>query len=263
MVNKGEIIIYQSEDNQTQIDVRLENETVWLTQEYMALLFQRDRSVVTKHINNIFKEGELPEISNVQKMHITNSDKPTKFYSLDVIISVGYRVKSIRGTQFRIWANKILKDYLIRGYSINEKLLKEKNEKIRDLHNAIKLISYISKKGLLSKAENESIIYLMEKYSESLTVLDNYDYQKLNEISKIQQSSYKLQFEEVIDIIDDMRKLIGNSGLFGRQKDESLKSSISTIYQTFGGIDLYPSIEEKAANLLYFLVKNHSFIDGN
>jgi len=259
----SQIIFYQTEDGTIQIETRLQDETVWLTQEQMAELFQKNRTVITRHINNTFRDGELDEISNVQKMHFPFSDKPTKIYSLDVIISVGYRVKSKRGTQFRVWANKVLKEYLIKGYALNEKLLEQQKEKLIDLNKAIKLISSIAKHELLSMSETESLLLLLERYSDALNVLDNYDYQRFNDIKIGNNCGYKLEYNEITRIIIEMRKSIGNSDLFGREKDESLKSSISAIYQTFDGHDLYLSIEEKSANLLYFLVKNHSFVDGN
>ncbi len=269
MNNKGEIIIYQTEDFQTQIDVRLEEETVWLNQYQMAELFQTDRTSILRHLKNIYNSGELDEISTCAKIAQVQNEgtriikRNIHYYNLDAIISVGYKVNSIRGTQFRIWANKVLKEYLLKGYSLNERLLKEKNEKIKDLQKTISLISSISKQGFLTTDENESLISLLEKYSTALNVLDNYDYQKLNEINKSFEVSYKLEYDEVMGIINQMRNLIGNSALFGKEKDYSLKSSISAIYQTFDGNDLYPSLEEKAAHLLYFLVKNHSFVDGN
>jgi prophage maintenance system killer protein len=269
MVGNGEIIIYQTEDGTTEIETRLQEDTVWLTQAQIVQLFDSSKANISEHIKAVFVEGELNSESTVRKFRTVQKEgsrlvnRNIDHFNLDVIISVGYKVKSKRGTQFRIWANKVLKEYLIKGYSLNEKLLKEQTGKMRDLHQAIKLVSSLSNQGLFTSHEHRSLIYILEKYSEALHVLDNYDYQKLNVIKKTTENAYILNYDEVVGIIDDMRKYIGNSALFGKQKDESLKSSIAVIYQTFDGKELYPIIEEKAANLLYFLVKNHSFIDGN
>ncbi len=257
------IIIYQAENGQTQIDVRFQDETVWLNQAQMVELFGRERSVITKHIRNVFAERELEEKSNVQNLHIANSDKPVKFYNLDVIISVGYRVKSQQGTQFRIWANNILKQYLIQGYALNEEKLKAQQEKLEDLKRAITLSSRLLHNKELSGSEAQGILAILEKYSYALTVLDNYDHQRL-EIEGTQDSNVpKIEYEEAIEQIQIWRHKENLGGLFGNEKDDSFKGSLATIYQTFGGAELYPSIEEKAANLLYFIVKNHSFSDGN
>ena len=269
MKNRGEIVIFKTEDNQIQIDVRLEEETVWLTQNQMVSLFNSSKANISEHIKFIYQEGELEKNSTVRKFRtvkIEGRRKVTReldYYNLDVIISVGYRVKSKRGTQFRIWANRVLKDYLLKGYALNERLLQKQNEKLNLLNNAIKMISSISTDKYLYDESKDSFILLLEKYSTALSILDDYDYNRIKEIEVISKSVHKLKYIEVRKIIDKMKVSIGNSKYFGKEKDESLKSSISTIYQTFGGKDLYPSLEEKAANLLYFIVKNHSFIDGN
>ncbi|HPI19528.1 MAG TPA: RhuM family protein [Candidatus Kapabacteria bacterium] len=261
MENDNQILIYQTEDGITQIETLVQADTVWLTQEQMAELFQKDRTVITRHINNIFKEGELVFESNVQKLHFPFSDKRTKLYNLDVIISVGYRVKSKRGTQFRIWANKILKEYLVNGYSLNEKILKLQDYKLKQLQCAIHLISNSFK--YLNSKEKDSFLFILKQYSNALNTLDDYDYKRLRYIQITSEQTYILEYNEVKGIIEQMKKEISNSKYFGAEKDESLKSSISAIYQTYEGKDLYPTIIEKAVNLLYFLVKNHSFIDGN
>lgn len=263
MDSENKIVIYQTEDNQTQVDVRLDEETVWLTQDQISLLFQKDRTVITRHINNIFKEGELEKTSNVQKMHFTHSFKPTTFYNLDVIISVGYRVKSKRGTQFRIWANKILREYLVKGYSLNNKLLQVQKEKILQLTEAINLFKSASNPEIQTTNEIDSFLRLLQSYSEALNLLDDYDYKRFSQIESMSGKLTKINYAEVKKIINKMKEEMGNSDLFGREKDESLKSSIEAIYQTFDGKDLYPTFFEKAANLLYFIVKNHSFVDGN
>ena len=260
----SEIILYTATDNQTQIDVQFEKDTVWLNQEQLVTLFQRDQSVISRHIRNVFKEGELDEKSNMQKMHIANSDKPVTYYNLDVIISVGYRVKSKQGTQFRQWATQRLKDYLVKGYVLNEKRLKELNYKYSELQNAIKLASNAGNVESLSSTEAKGILKVIETYAYALETLDKYDHQRLTiDAEESVEELYKLTYDEAIEQINIWRDFQKAGKLFGNEKDESFKSSLSTIYQTFDEIDLYPSLEEKAANLLYFVVKNHSFSDGN
>ena len=260
----SEIILYTATDNQTQIDVQFEKDTVWLNQEQLVTLFQRDQSVISRHIRNVFKEGELDEKSNMQKMHIANSDKPVAYYNLDVIISVGYRVKSKQGTQFRQWATQRLKDYLVKGYVLNEKRLKELNYKYSELQNAIKLASNAGNVESLSSTEAKGILKVIETYAYALETLDKYDHQRLTiDAEESVEELYKLTYDEAIEQINIWRDFQKAGKLFGNEKDESFKSSLSTIYQTFDEIDLYPSLEEKAANLLYFVVKNHSFSDGN
>jgi prophage maintenance system killer protein len=259
----GEIIIYQTEDGQTSIDVKLENETVWLRQEQIAHLFDRDRTVVSKHINNIFTEKELIRESNVQIMHIPNSDKPVTLFNLDVIISVGYRVKSPRGTQFRIWANKILKDYLVKGYTVNEKLLKEKAEQLEQLKQTVKLLENVLESQALSSDEASGLLKVITDYTYALDVLDKYDHQVLEIEATTPKELFQINYQEAMLAIHNLREKFGGSALFGNEKDESFQGSLAAIYQTFGGQYLYPSVEEKAGNLLYFVIKNHSFSDGN
>lgn len=259
---KNEIKIYEIEDKNIELEVSLENETVWLTQKQMSELFDRDRTVITRHINNIFKEEELVEKSNVQKMHFPNSDKPTALYSLDVIISVGYRVKSKRGTQFRIWANKILKDYLIKGYAINEKKLKEQSQKLIELQRTIEILNRTVNTQKIELDEAKGLLNVISQYSYALKILDDYDHQNFYKGSVTLEESYNLSYEESMKIIELMKDEF-STDLFGREKDGSFKGSLGAIYQTALGEEVYPSIEEKAANLLYFIVKNHSFLDGN
>ncbi|MDR0955229.1 MAG: virulence protein RhuM/Fic/DOC family protein [Rikenellaceae bacterium] len=260
MQGKGEIIIYQAPDGTTDLDVRLENDTVWLTQAQMIELFARERSVITKHINNIFKEGELEEKSNVQYLHIANSDKPVRFYTLDVIISVGYRVKSHRGTQFRIWANKVLKEYLIKGYAVHDKI---KAQQYEDLRQTVQLLSNVIQRKELDADEATGLLRVITDYTYALDTLDRYDYQQLTVENTTVGSPFQATYENAMQAIDVLRQKFGSGGMFGNEKDHSFQSSIATIYQTFGGADLYPSIEEKAAMLLYLVTKNHSFSDGN
>jgi len=268
-MNRGEIIIYQTPDGTTNLDVRLENETIWLTQAQMVMLFDRDQSVISKHINNIFKEGELD--SNVvyanfayttQHGAIKGKTQTTdvKYYNLDVIISVGYRVKSQRGTQFRIWANKVLKDYIVKGYAINQRV---KVEQLEDLKQTVKLLSNVLNAQSLTANEATGLLKVITDYTYALDTLDRYDYQSLEINQTTSETSFRATYEDAMEAINTLRKKFGSGGLFGNEKDHSFKSSINTIYQTFDGNDLYPSIEEKAAMLLYLVVKNHSFSDGN
>ncbi|MEL5893687.1 virulence protein RhuM/Fic/DOC family protein [Bacteroides sp. GD17] len=249
-MSQNKIIIYQTQDGKTTIDVKLEQDTVWLTQAQMADLFQKDQSVIARHIANVFKEGELDKNSNMQILHNTLSKyKPTTIYSLDVIISVGYRVKSQRGTQFRIWANSVLKDYLIRGIAVNDNRLKQLGEVIKVL------------KRTTSQLDAQQMLAVVKQYTMALDLLDDYDHQCISKPDG-SKATYVLTYEECRDVINSMN-FNADSDLFGNEKDESFHSSIGAIYQTFGSEDVYPSVEEKAANLLYFITKNHSFSDGN
>jgi len=262
-MTNDQIIIYQTPDGQTSIDVKLEADTIWLRQNQIAELFKRDRTVITKHLTNVFKEGELDEKSNVQKMHIANSDRPITYYSLDVIISVGYRVKSAEGTQFRIWANRILKEYLIKGYAVNEKKLKEKAEQFEDLKKTVQLLGHVLQNKELTSDEATGLLKVVTDYSYALDILDRYDHQQLTLEGTTDQQLFVATYDEAIKAIKDLKDKFGGSSLFGNEKDDSFKGSIGTIYQSFGGVEFYPTIEDKAANLLYFVVKNHSFSDGN
>jgi len=258
----NKIIIYQTEDGQTQIDVRLENETVWLTQAQMAELFQKDQSVVARHINNAFKEGELKEESNMHFLHNTRYKyRPTKIYSLDVIISVGYRVKSQRGTAFRIWARQIIKQYLVKGYAVNERIRKEQIGELRQLVGM--LGRTIQSQPLLSNDETNALFKVVRDYTYALDTLDNYDYERLTIDKTTKKEPFHATYENAMEAINGLRSKFEGSSLFGNEKDASFKSSIGQIYQTFGGEELYPSVEEKAAMLLYLVTKNHSFSDGN
>jgi prophage maintenance system killer protein len=263
MENAGEIVMYQTADGQISIDVTLEKETVWLRQEQIAELFARDRTVITKHINNIFKESELDEESNVQILHIANSDRPVKYYNLDVIISVGYRVKSARGTQFRIWANKILKDFLFKGYVINERRFREQSQQLEELKQAVRLLENVTGNNQLTSDEATGLLKVVIDYTYALDVLDQYDHQVLEIHDTTEEELYRINYEEAMFAIKGLRDKFGGSALFGNEKDDSFQGSLAAIYQTFDGHYVYPSVEEKAANLLYFVIKNHSFSDGN
>ena len=264
---ENQIEIYKSSDNAIELQVSLDNDTVWLNRNQLAMLFDRDIKTIGKHINNVFLEGELSKKAVVANFATTAIDGKTyqvDHYNLDVIISVGYRVKSKQGTQFRQWATQRLKDYLVKGYAINEKRLQEATGKFQDLKNAVKLAAKAGNIEALTSVEAKGILGVIEQYAYALETLDKYDHQRLtietpNEETEIQKLTYENAIQQII-IWRDFQKA-GN--LFGNEKDQSFKSSLETIYQTFDGIDLYPTFEEKAANLLYYIVKNHSFSDGN
>ena len=260
-MEENKIVIYQTEDGQTQIDVRLENETVWLNVEQLSLLFNREESNVRRHIINVFKEGELERENNVHFLHVNGVKKPVPFYDLDVIISVGYRVKSKRGTAFRIWARKIIKEYLVKGYAVNERIRKEQIGELRQLVGM--LGRTIQKQSLLSNDETNALFEVVTDYTYALDTLDNYDYERLAIDKTTKEEPFHATYENAMEAINGLREKFGGSALFGNEKDDSFKSSIGQIYQTFGGEELYPSVEEKAAMLLYLVTKNHSFSDGN
>ncbi len=268
MIN-SDIKIYQSQNGQTEVQVKFENETVWLSQKQMAQLFEKDTDTVGLHLQNIYKSGELDEISTTEESSVVqlegkrNVKRNIKLYNLDAIISVGYRVNSKRGIQFRIWANKILKEYLIKGFSINEKRLTQRNEQLKELQDSVKILGNILEHKSLSNDESVGLLKIISDYAYALDILDQYDYQNLEIKDTSGKETFQLTYEEAMKQIMLVKKAHGNSDLFGREKDESFQSSVATIYQTFSGTDLYPSIEEKAANLLYFITKNHSFSDGN
>ena len=248
-MNRNEIIIFETEDHQIKLEVNVESETVWLSANQMALLFERDEKTIRKHINNVFSESEVDKINNTQKKRVEGVKQLVPFYTLDVIISVGYRVKSKRGVEFRRWANSVLKQYILKGYAVNDNRIRQLGEVIR----------------IMKRTENEldskQVLSVIEKYSNALDLLDSYDHQNMTR-PKGNEATYVLKYEECMEVIQSMR--FGNeSDLFGKEKDDSFKGSIGNIYQSFGGVDIYESLEEKAANLLYFVTKNHSFFDGN
>jgi len=263
----NKIIIYQTEDGQTQIDVRLENETVWLTQAQMAELFQTDRTSIVRHINNIYKVEELDrestcaKIAQVQIEGKRNVKRNIPYFNLDMIISVGYRVNSKRGVKFRQWANKVLKQYLIKGYAVNERIRKEQIGELRQLVGM--LGRTIQNQPLLSNDETNALFEVVTDYTYALDTLDNYDYERLTIDKTTKQEPFHATYENAMEAINGLRDKFGGSTLFGNEKDDSFKSSIGQIYQTFGGEELYPSVEEKGAMLLYLVTKNHSFSDGN
>ena len=258
---EDKIVIYQTDDGKIAIDVRLENETVWLTTNQMALLFDREESNIRRHIINVFNEKELVRENNVHFLHVNGVKKPVPFYSLDVIISVGYRVKSQRGTQFRIWANSVLKQMLVKGFAVSNKLTEQK---YKDLSQVVQLLGRtIETHRPLSVGEYESLFGVVADYSYALQTLDKYDYQQLSVEATTAEPKFHATYENAMETIHRVKERFGESPWFGNEKDDSFKSSIGQIYQTFDGQDLYPSVEEKAAMLLYLVVKNHSFTDGN
>ena len=263
------IEIYKTESGETAISVRLEKDTVWLSLAQLVELFQRDKSVISRHLNNIFKEKELSRVATVAKIATVQFEggreveRQIEFFNLDVIISVGYRIKSLQGTQFRIWANNILKDYLIKGFSINEIKIRQQKEQLKELQNSVKILGNVLNYKALSNDESVGLLKIISDYAYALDILDQYDYQTLEIKDTSGKATYQLTYEEAFKQIMLAKKVHGNSDLFGREKDESFRSSVASIYQTIDGADVYPSIEEKAANLLYFITKNHSFTDGN
>lgn len=257
MADRGEVIIYQTPDGETQLDVRLEKETVWLNAEQMSVLFDRDVKTIRKHIGNALKEELANEVVVANfasttrhgaiegKVQVHN----VSYYNLDVIISVGYRVKSQNGVVFRRWANSILKQYLINGYAVNQKRIEQLGEVIRLL------------KRTQDALDSRQVLSVIEHYNEALNLLDSYDHQSIKR-PEGNKAIYTLTYEECREVIDTMR-FGTDSEVFGIEKDDSFKGSIGNIYQSYGGQDVYPTLEEKAANLLYFVTKNHSFVDGN
>jgi len=266
--DKGEIIIYQTSEKEVELKVRLEKETVWLTQSQIALLFGTKRPAITKHINNIFKSGELDKDSVSSILEHTAADGKTyktQFYNLDTIISVGYRVNSKRATQFRIWATNVLKQYLVKGYALNQKRLLETQEKFKELQETISFLHEKSKHELLS-GQGEEILNLLASYSKTLTLLEQYDKENLALIKK-RKGKFILDYKKARFVIDEAKKELiirkEASDLFGLENSDRFKGILGSIYQTFDGNELYPSLEEKAAHVLYLIIKDHPFLDGN
>jgi len=268
-MENSKIKIYKTKEGTTSIEVKLEDETVWLNQNQLEELFETNRTSINRHISNIYKSKELVEeatcakIAQVQEEGGREVKRSIKYYNLDLIIAVGYRVNSKRGTEFRKWANEILKDYLVRGYIINQKKLEKQVEQLSELQETVRILSQTVYHKELTTDESKGLLNIIANYSYALDILDQYDYQTLKVSETSGKETYQLTYEEAIQQIELTKITFGNSDLFGHEKDDSFRSSVSTIYQSFDGVDLYPSIEEKAANLLYFVVKNHSFSDGN
>ena len=257
--DRGEIVIYEAPDGSTALDVRLAGETLWLTQAQMSELFLKERSVITKHLRNVFKEGELNRDSVCAFFAHTAADGKTyqvEYFNLDAILSVGYRVNSKRGTQFRVWATSVLRDHLLKGYSTNERRLNE-------LRQSLRLVEQVLDQGEVTLDQATALLRVVTDYAYALDLLDDYDHQRVAARPTRPEQALGINYEEALEIVSQLRETFGASPLFGREKDDSLHSSLNAIMQTFDGQDVYPSLEEKAAHLLYFLVKNHSFVDGN
>lgn len=267
--NRGEIIIYRAEDNTIQLDVRMENETVWLTASQMAQLFGRDVKTIRKHINNALREELADEVVGAKFASTTQhgamegktQTNEVMFYNLEMITSIGFRVKSKRGIQFRKWANRVLKEFIVKGFAVNEKLRREQLSELRQLVQIVGRT--VQSKALESADETQAIFDVVLDYTYALDTLDNYDYERLTVKETTPEERFRATYENAMQTISALREKFGGSTLFGNEKDDSFKSSIGQIYQTFGGTDLYPSVEEKAAMLLYLVTKNHSFSDGN
>uniref|UniRef100_UPI0039B9BB34 RhuM family protein n=1 Tax=Candidatus Ruminimicrobium bovinum TaxID=3242779 RepID=UPI0039B9BB34 len=271
MEKENKIIIYKTKDGNLEVDLKLHNETLWLTQKSMAELFDVNVPAINKHLKNIFKEGELNEKEVISKMEITTQHgamvnktqtKETSFYNLDAIISVGYRVNSTKATQFRIWATKTLKNYLTEGYVINKNLLQQQKEKFTTLQQTVDLLnrSLINQVETLKQAKDVSNI--LNNFVKGLNLLDDYDHQQLDKKGNSKRKAVKITMQEFLKIVDKMKGDFA-SDVFAVPKDKSFESSVNQVYQTFGGQELYPTLEEKASMLLYMVVKNHSFVDGN
>lgn len=263
------IELYHADSGETEIFVKLEDDTVWLSLNQLSELFRRDKSVISRHIGNIFKEGELVREATVAKYATVQMEggreveRAIEYFNLDVIISVGYRIKSQRGTQFRIWANKVIKEYLVKGFTINEQRLSQEVQQLKNLQESVKLLGKVLEFKELTSDESTGLLKIISDYAYAFDLLDQYDYQQLKVIDTSGKEIFELSYSEAKKQIQHVKQTHGNSELFGLEKDKSFKSSLATIYQTFDGKDLYPSIEEKAANLLYLITKNHSFTDGN
>lgn len=265
-LNKESIVLYKTVDGKIELDIQVSEETVWLTQDQIAVLFGTQRPAITKHLGNIFKSGELNQKSVSSILERTARDGKiykTKFYNLDAILSVGYRVNSRRATQFRIWANKVLKEYLVKGYALNEKRLKEQNEKVKELEKSLEIFKKVADSYQLKQDEFSGILKVISNYTYALDILDQYDHKKLKIIKVKEKEEYKINYKDSIELIKGLRKKFSSSDLFGKEKDKSFQSTVGTLYQTFNKKELYPSIEEKSAMLLYLTIKNHSFVDGN
>jgi prophage maintenance system killer protein len=262
-----DVIFYRSDDGAVQLDVQLERETVWLNQRQMAELFDKDTDTIGLHVRNIYNEGELPRIGTTEESSVVQNEggrkvrRQVSFYNLDVIISVGYRVKSKRGTQFRQWATRVLREHLVRGFTLNEKRLQEQAQKLEDLRRTVGLLEKTLTHQAIGLDEARGLLQVITDYAYALTTLDRFDHGTLAIEQTTHPAAYLMTYEAAIEIVTAMKT--GFGGLFGLEKDQGFKSALGAVYQTFGGEELYPSIEEKAANLLYFVVKNHAFSDGN
>jgi prophage maintenance system killer protein len=260
--SRGEVVLYQAPDGSVKLDVRLERESIWLSQKQMSLLFDRDTDTIGLHLHNIYKEGELNKLATTEESSVVQDEggrqvrRKVEFYNLDAIISVGYRVNSKRGTQFRIWATRVLRDHILKGYSVNQ-------NRLRDLNQAVRLIADTANRRDLSGDEARSLLHVVGEYNRALGLLDDYDHKRVSQPSGTGKVVHALGYQEALRIVAQLRSQFGESAVFGVEKDKGLDSALGAVMQTFDGKDVYPSLEEKTAHLLYLLVKNHAFVDGN
>ena len=259
----SDVIIY--ENGNLELQVKLDGDTVWLRQSEIVKLFEKDQSVISRHINNIFKDKEVDEKSNMQKMHIANSDKPVKLYSLDIVLAVGYRTNSAKAIKFRQWATSVLKEYIIKGYALNKGKLQQK--KLDELDQTIQLIKQGLENQELSTTEAKGFVEIISNYAKSWALLQGYDEQSLEEVAEHREQKFILDYDEAKEAIAELKRVLISKGeatqLFGQEKAGEFKGNLLNIYQSFGGEELLPSIEQKAANLLYYVIKGHPFNDGN
>lgn len=260
--SRGELVLYQAADGSVELKLRLEHETLWLSQRQMALLFDKDTDTIGLHLRNIYGEGELDEAATTEESSVVQTEgkrqvrRRVRLYNLDAVISVGYRVSSRRGTQFRIWATRVLRDHLVKGYTANA-------ARLRDLNQAVRLVADTARRRELSGDEAQALLAVVGEYNRALELLDDYDHQRVSKPTARAPATYLLDREAALRVVDRLRERFGGSALFGVEKDQGLASALGAVMQTFGGEDLYPGLEEKAAQLLYLLVKNHAFVDGN
>jgi prophage maintenance system killer protein len=261
-LSRGELVLFQAPDGSVELKVRLEDETLWLSQRQMALLFDKDTDTIGLHLRNIYAEGELDEAATTEDSSVVQTEgkrqvrRQVRLFNLDAIISVGYRVNSRRGTQFRIWATRVLRDHLVKGYSVNA-------ARLRDLRQAVRLIADTARRRDLAGDEAQALLAIVGEYNRALELLDDYDHQRVAKPGPGSAASYVLGNDEALRIVGRLRERFAASDIFGVEKDKGLESALGAIMQTFGGRELYSGLEEKAAHLLYFLVKNHAFVDGN
>jgi prophage maintenance system killer protein len=271
LINTGEVVIYEGKEG-INLEVTLVDETIWLSQDQISKLFNKGRSTITEHINNVFAEGELDKDSTCRKFRRVEKEgsrevnRSLEIYNLDLILSVGYRVNSLEGTKFRIWATQTLKKYLLQGYVINEKKLKEENEKLKEFKETIDFVTSKIESNSL-KGKEKAVLAVIKDYTKSFQLLSQFDEDRLEVENLKSESSYKLTYHDAITFVQDLKANLSSVGenvnLFGNERGEGLKGLIGSVYQTFDGEDLYPSIDEKAAHLLYFVIKDHPFSDGN
>ncbi|MBN9298569.1 MAG: virulence protein RhuM/Fic/DOC family protein [Filimonas sp.] len=269
MDESKQILMYESQDGNISVEVKLENDSVWLTQGQIVKLFKSSKANISEHITHIYESGELGQESTVRNFRTVRQEgkrqisRELVYYNLDMIISIGYRVNSKQGTRFRIWANQVLKDYLLKGYAIDQKCFQKQTEQLEELRQAVKLLGNIVDAKQLNSDEATGLLKVLSDYAYALDILDKYDHQVVEITGTTSDDVFVITYESAMNAIAELKKTFGGSSLFGNEKDESFKGSLAAIYQTFGGESLYSSVEEKAAHLLYFIVKNHSFSDGN